>query len=755
MGAMEVASLFASLSIKDNATNPLKDVRKNMQGATDDAKTAERSVGGLGSALSGLGNLAASIGFAGFFADAIGGAREAALVSSQLDAVLESTSKSTVKVRNEQGKWVPQLRSTRESVLATSAALMDLTGIDDDTITSAQNLLLTFTSIGKDVMPDATLAVLDMAAAMKTDEKSAALMIGKALQSAEGVTALTRAGVQFTAAEERKIKALFASGRAAEAQKMILAELAKEFGGSAASQADGITRLQTGWGNFVETVGGVVLPVIQSVALILNDVLTALTPFIPQIAAVAGAFGLLATATGPVGVILGAILGPIGAIGIAAAALAVAWNTNFLGLRDAVDVAWKYIQPGLDLISKGLSGMFDAFTKPDISGMAGGDMAADALAALDTRSLGDKFAAALKAGLPVIIEGFKSLLQGVYDFATNEGVEFLDGAIKQIFKFTNDIVAWVNTNAPNIIWGVMDWLEGARNWLAEQGPGLISEGVQAALNFASSIVQFVATHMPDLTFAIGGWIGTAVDWLFVEAPILIQNAVSGLLSGVSVDGSGLMTALGSVFGADGPIWALFDGLFGEDKGTIGLKVGEFFGEGGTLAGIIEGSIVIVQTIWDKLFGKEGGLMITINTLKGLVEGVFTALRASVMSILKGLLSPLITLLKAVAIIADAIGNTELRAAAGKAALDIEGMRASGGPVKAGKNYIIGENGAEIFQPSTNGSIISNSAAFGSGGMGGSINISAVYISGTDNPAVFFDKMQAEAKRRNLSLGGAM
>lgn len=754
MGAMEVASLFASLKLDDKMTSPLKDAKKSLDSAAGSANQAERSVGGLGSAMQSLGGVIASIGVIGFFGEAIAGAREAAAVNRQLDAVLESTSTSVIKVRDAHGKLVPMMKATRESVLATSEALMKKTGIDDDEITKAQSLLLTFTKIGKDVMPMATETVLDMAAAMGTDSKSAALMIGKALQSAEGVTALTRAGVSFTKQEQNKIKALFASGKAAEAQAMILAELNKEFGGSAAAQADGITRLQTGWGNFVETIGGVVLPIIDSVALVFNDLLTILTPFIPQIAAVVAGFAAFATVTGPIGAILGTILGPIGAIGLATAGMFVAWNTNFLGIRDAVEVAWKYIQPALETISNGVKTMFDVFTKPDISGMQGGDMAADALAALDTRSLGAKLSAAIQAGLPVIIDGFKALLQGVYDFATNEGAEYLDGAMKQVFKFTSDIGAWVVTNAPNIIWGVMDWLEGARNWLAENGPGLISEGVQGALNFASSIVQFVADHAPDLTFAIGGWIGSAVDWLLVEAPMMIQNAISGLFTGVSVDGSGLMTALSSVFAADGPIWALFDGLFGAEKGTIGLKVSEFFAEGGILSTLISDAGVILQATWDQLFGKEGGFMKTVNALGGLVEGVFNVMRTKVMSILKGLLAPIVTLLKAVWLVFNALNDREHADAVLSSIAAIEGMKADGGPVRRGKNYIVGERGPEVFTPDTNGSIITNSAAFGGGG-GGSLNIAAVYISGTDNPAVFFDRMQAEAKRRNMTLGTAM
>jgi hypothetical protein len=45
-----------------------------------------------------------------------------------------------------------------------------------------------------------------------------------------------------------------------------------------------------------------------------------------------------------------------------------------------------------------------------------------------------------------------------------------------------------------------------------------------------------------------------------------------------------------------------------------------------------------------------------------------------------------------------------------------GFRAAGGPVAAGKSYVVGERGAEMFVPSSNGTIIPN------GGMGSTFNI---------------------------------
>ena len=49
---------------------------------------------------------------------------------------------------------------------------------------------------------------------------------------------------------------------------------------------------------------------------------------------------------------------------------------------------------------------------------------------------------------------------------------------------------------------------------------------------------------------------------------------------------------------------------------------------------------------------------------------------------------------------------------------LNGMRAMGGPVLAGGTYLVGENGPELFQPSSSGSIVPNHELAGAGGSGG-------------------------------------
>jgi hypothetical protein len=80
---------------------------------------------------------------------------------------------------------------------------------------------------------------MDLATAMGTDLKSAALQVGKALNDPVlGMTALSRSGIQFTDAQKDIVKGMVATNDIAGAQAIILAELDKQFGGSAAAARD-------------------------------------------------------------------------------------------------------------------------------------------------------------------------------------------------------------------------------------------------------------------------------------------------------------------------------------------------------------------------------------------------------------------------------------------------------------------------------------------------------------------------------------
>ena len=172
-------------------------------------------------------------------------------VQAQLAAVLESTGGAA-------GVTAEQANTLADS-------LSKVTRFDDEMILSAESMMLTFTSITKDVFPDAIQAALDMSTAMGTDLNGSVLQIGKALQDPiAGLTALRRVGVQFTDAQEAMIKKMVEAGDTMGAQKFILAELTREFGGSAVAAgqtfAGQLDIMKTQLGNVKEQIGGALLP---------------------------------------------------------------------------------------------------------------------------------------------------------------------------------------------------------------------------------------------------------------------------------------------------------------------------------------------------------------------------------------------------------------------------------------------------------------------------------------------------------------
>jgi hypothetical protein len=223
-----------------------------------------------------------------FLGGFINDARESAKVGRISAAVIKSTG------------GVAHITAAQIGDLAT--AISNKTGADDEAIQSGENLLATFTNVrnetgkGNDIFNRATQAAVDMAAAMNNGVvdagglKTANIQLGKALNDPiKGITALGKAGVSFTAEQKKQIKSYVASGDTLKAQKIILAEVGKEFGGAAAAAADPLTRLSTIGGNLAEKVGGFLLPSVDKFATFIGD--TA----IPKISAFSDVFAAKVT----------------------------------------------------------------------------------------------------------------------------------------------------------------------------------------------------------------------------------------------------------------------------------------------------------------------------------------------------------------------------------------------------------------------------------------------------------------------------
>lgn len=229
---------------------------KKMDG---NAKKARKGLGGMKTSLAAVaaGAAVAGAAVAAGIGIALKAFAEQERVEAQLDAVLKST-------QNAAGLTAGEIKN-----MATE--LQGMTTFGDEAIIGGQNLLLTFTNIGKEVFPQATETMLDMSEALGQDMKSSAVQLGKALNDPiKGVTALSRVGVSFTEEQKEQIAVLQESGDVVGAQTVILDELKKEFEGSAAAARDtfggSIKALKNTLGDLGERIGAKIAPIIRKFA---------------------------------------------------------------------------------------------------------------------------------------------------------------------------------------------------------------------------------------------------------------------------------------------------------------------------------------------------------------------------------------------------------------------------------------------------------------------------------------------------------
>jgi hypothetical protein len=236
---------------------------KGLKQAERDLGGFKKAVGGIASGLT-VGFVAAGAALAGVLAVSIRAAAEAQKVTAQTDAAIRSTGGAAER--------------SSEQIDALSDQLARMSGIDDEVIQGGQNILLTFTKIQGVNFDRATSAVLDMSVALDRDMKSAAIQVGKALNDPIlGVSSLGEAGVQFSEDQKKMIRSLVETGRAADAQAIILEELNTQFGGSAAAfgetYAGQLGKFETALGNVQEQIGAAFLPVLGELVAFMQDTL--------------------------------------------------------------------------------------------------------------------------------------------------------------------------------------------------------------------------------------------------------------------------------------------------------------------------------------------------------------------------------------------------------------------------------------------------------------------------------------------------
>lgn len=463
-------------------------IRPDTQGFQDDTTT------GVNNALKGAASAFAATMVAAKIKDFIGGAldeaTEATKVTAQTAAVIKSTGNAANVTADQIGNLAEKLSLK--------------TAIDDEAIQSGQNMLLTFTNVRNEVAGQpgifdrATKAALNMSVAMGTDMTSAAMQVGKALNDPiAGATALRRAGVQLSDAQEEQIKGFMAVNDLASAQKIILGELETQFGGSAEAQATAGEKLQVAYANLKEEIGMALLPVMKK----LVDVLLPLISYLKENKGV-----LMAVA----GVIGGALVAAfaawtISAMQAAAATIAATWPVLAIGAAIAALVAIiLYVWNNWDQVWNWIKdhpayAAIIAILSPFIAILVG--------VVLVVRYIYDNWGTIwpkIQEITKTVVEAVRPYIETIIDI-----INVLVDALVYLGK-----IAW---DAMTMLWDAIKWIAG--KWW---------DFHQAVVDVVNAVVDFIL-DMPNRVVSVGTSIAKAIANGFVDSFNAIVGTINDLI----------------------------------------------------------------------------------------------------------------------------------------------------------------------------------------------------------------------------------
>lgn len=465
-----------------------------------------------------------------------------------------------------------QLQGLADSIQANST-------FGDEAVETMQAILLTFGQIqnqgdGVNAVFDRTTQVTaDMAALMGTDLNSAAIMLGKALNDpVANLGALSRSGVQFTKDQKEMIKGLWESGDALGAQKVILDELERQFGGTAeavANTASGKwTQAMNTMGDTMEIVGGIIAPIVVEVAGHIQTMALAFAELEPHwqrlalgAAGGAAALGPMLFALGNVVKVLAFLVTPVGLVVAAVAGLVFILHKMGVEWQDVVDWA-------VDLWENTLKPMWDELLVfiTDIV-----EQVTDWI----TENW-DTIMEVVETGIDFVIELWEKLWAVIGPLITML-VEFIEEEV-------GELVAWFIDNWPriqkvvekvlDIVWKTWKRIWGTIEKFIKPVFAAILRIIKGALDIIKGVIQTV------LSVITGDW-GAAwegIKQIVAGAWDVINGIIDGAWQILQAAWEGAITALSLAWetfwlGLGAGISAAWNGIVGALKAVINALLG--------------------------------------------------------------------------------------------------------------------------------------------------------------------------------------
>lgn len=606
-----------------------------MDAAQKKLKAAGSSMQSVGTRMAGIGagmSAAITAPFIALGAHLLQGSQDAAHAAGQVNAALESMGGAS-------GKTADELSKTAES-------LRNLTGIDDDEIlTKVTSNLLTFGNVAGTVFDRAQVAALDLATRMGGDLQAATLTIGKALNDpVKGLTALGRAGIQFTAQQKEQIKQMVAVGDAAGAQSIMLAELEKQFGGAAkaAGDADAWKPLKTALmdleGAFEPIVRDVIAPLIAKAGEIVRafaSVSPEVLKFVAVGAAVAAAvgpvliaFGGLVAAAGAIatafagGGVLAGLLPFLGPIGIAAAAVAAAfmiWGDDIIPMlqtfaRQLADSIGPKIKPLFEALMGAVKAVGEIFAAIFAMGGTGS-------ASTNMQVFGEIVARVLGAAVEIItgavnvitnvLRALAALLRGDFSTMWNALGSAVSALVTGVLRAFEALFPGVIGFVRQLVEGVTAWLQGRLGAVLGWVIGKVKEVGDAFFKLYDAVVGH--SYIPDMVEEIGDWI-SKLQGNMVSPVQNMTDASAAAFSGMAGDIDSTLSGLfRSIQSKD---WkGVLGGLF-DIGGKMGGNVGKVAGIGKSILSAFGGGLPGLKTGGSFTVGGSGGIDSSIVAFRG-------------------------------------------------------------------------------------------------------------------------------------------
>ncbi|MEM7722487.1 MAG: phage tail length tape measure family protein [Pseudomonadota bacterium] len=578
---MALRDLFFSIFARDQTGTAFQSVNQNLRQTEGHAASLNDRMNRIGGSMQRMGAMGTvfSAGIVRAFRGSIDAYDQQARAETAVRQAIEQTGGAA--------------GHTAEELFDMASGLQQVTRFGDEQILqSVTAQFLTFGNITDEVFGRAQMAALDLSTVLGNDLQSTAIMLGRALNDpVAGITALSRAGIQFTDTQRDMIEAMVDSGDVLGAQDAILAELERFYGGQAEAARDAGAGMREAWdntwGDVKEIVGGVLLDILQQILPFLQTVAEGFQNMSPSGQRAVVMLGALAVALPPVTLALGLmatgfamISGPVALVigGIAA-------------LTAGVAAFWPEIRAAAEWITDGLGGALEW-----IEGrlLAFEDWIGGVSDALDIRLaeaaeyvmgvitiLGDTFMSTFQAIPRYVSETVDAIGQAL----TERLGAILDG-VRDRVQWVEESFAWLYDRVVGNSW-VPDLVDEVGQHFTRLDGNMVNP-TRDATTAVDSEFQGLFANIGDglgtmaargeLTWA--GFFGTLLDTGISFADRIISDVFNRLGQGAS-DAMGSANGLFSAFGGSGSgggnfLGGLASGLGSMFGSFLGLDTGGSF-----------------------------------------------------------------------------------------------------------------------------------------------------------------------------------